>query len=89
LLSEIVVGVRPAEVAEPDVTRALKEMADGGEVVWRSFPIQDPHFAFDCLDFVAPVADDGSEQARRDAELAAEHAYNDWLGEWLRSHRCT
>ena len=83
------VGVRPAEVAESDVTRSLKEMADGGEVVWRSFPIQDPHLAFDRLDFVAPVTDDGSEQARRDAELAAERAYNAWLGEWLASHRCT
>lgn len=82
-------GVRPAKVAEPDVNRALEELAASGEVVWRSYPVQDPHLAFDHLVFVAPVADEGSESARRDAELAAERAYNDWLGEWLRSHRCS
>ena len=83
------VGVRPAKVAEPDVTHSLKEMAGGGEVVWRTYLIQDPHLAFDHLDFIAPIAEDRSENARRDAELAAEHTYNDWLEEWLRSHRCS
>ena len=83
------VGVRHAERAESEIARALAEMAELGEVVLRSYAVQDPRLAFDHLDFVAPVAAYRTERAVRDAELAAERAYNEWLADWLGSHRCT
>lgn len=85
----MVAAVRSANLAEPEVVRMLDELTKSGEVVLRSYPVQDPHLAFDRLDFVAPVSEERSETSVRDAELAAEHAYNEWLADWLRSHRCS
>ena len=85
LLSEVVARVRARIPSEPDIVDAVKRLNDEGEVILRSFPVRDPHLAFDSLEFVAtiePIA------GARGAELLTQKAYKSWLSDWLSSHRC-
>lgn len=86
LISEVVAGLRPAGLDEAVVLATLKQLAETGAVVWRSFPVRDPHLAFTALDFVAAVAPGGD--GRQAAERAVEKAFENWLRSWLSGHRC-
>jgi hypothetical protein len=89
LVSEVVVSLRTAGLTEVDVVAALRELERRGEAVWRSFPMRDPHLAYDSLEFVAGVDFSGTEDARHQAELATQRGFRNWLQAWLSGHRCS
>jgi hypothetical protein len=85
LLSEVVARVRARVPNEPDVVNAVQHLSDEGAVILRSFPVRDPHLAFDRLEFVAAIE---PSAGARGAELLTQQAYKSWLSDWLSSHRC-
>ncbi len=86
LVSEVAAAVRDRIGSESELSDALAQLAECGEVFSRTFPVRDPHLAFTSLQFVAAVK--GPEHAR-EAEMRTNKAYQDWLRLWLASHRCS
>lgn len=77
------------EIEGADLERALGELEADGAVIVRDHPCADPHLAGTDLRIVALVEADSGGDAQRQAIEAIDQTWQQWLGEYLASHRCS
>ena len=82
LLPELLYAVRPSP-APIDVDAALRSLSEPGQILLVDHSAPDVHLAGTDLRIVALVEVGGER-----AQLAADRYWDDWLRQFLSTHRC-
>ena len=86
--TEVLAGLRRANIGKAAMDQALGELETEGVVVLRDHFCADPHLADVDLRVVAPLQPALGDQAHAAALREIDQAWNKWLGEYLANHRC-